>query len=639
MSAIFGLVNLNGAPAVRADLEGMEAALARHGAQGGGLWLCDDVGMGQRLRCFTPQDAFERQPLPSADGQRALVSDARLDNRPELLSAFRLAAGEIPDSELILRAYETWGTDCVRHLAGVFAFAVWDAQAHRLFAARSPIIAPTLVYFAGSAAFAWATMPSGLHALPFIPRALNEERLAQRLAQMGRGSDATFYRDIWKLPTGHWLSAGRDGVQTGCYWRPDLEHTLRLKRDEDYLEAFNDLLERAVGAACCSLTPVAIQMSGGLDSGSVAAVAADWLAQRGERLTAFTETPRSGFDGALLKGRYADETPFVQAIAARYPNLDLNLVHTDGQIFLDDLERLFDHLEEPFRNTSNRVWIEAILQAASRRSLQVLLDGLQGNLTMSWNGSGLLSELLRSGRWAAAQRQARALAGKGSSLAVLRLLVGLGLLPLLPDPAWLALDRLRHPPALSASLIHPDFAAAQLSPGREREGRLRFRPLASSRQERYQALATQDIGPYLSAYRAMYGVDMRTPPADLRLAEFCLALPEEQYLRDGEARRLIRRAMADRLPPAVLANRQRGLQAADWLERLIGARSLVAAELQRLEGSGLAQRVLDLKKMRQMFERMPSDAGGNFDAIAAYRFVFEPALMMGRFLCWFEARG
>ena len=153
---------------------------------------------------------------------------------------------------------------------------------------------------------------------------------------------------------------------------------------------------------------------------------------------------------------------------------------------------------------------------------------------------------------------------------------------------------------LGASPINPVFAAAQHATelAHDSNDALRLRPRANTRPLRYDALATQDFGAYVSGYRAMFGIDMRSPTADVRLAEFCLALPEDQFWRDGESRRLVRRAMAGRLPPAVLENNRRGMQAADWFERLLAARAQVAAELARIERSEAAQSVLDLPRLR-----------------------------------------
>jgi asparagine synthase (glutamine-hydrolysing) len=633
----------------------MHAALARHGTEGGGIWLEGTAGMGQRLRRFTPQDRHECQPLAGSDGSLVLVSDARIDNRMELIgeliSCGRLRTGTaaedgIPDSALILYAYEAWGQDSVRRLVGVFSFAIWDKRSRRLFAARSPIVAPDLVYHVSPDTFCFSTMPAGLHALPFAPRLLNEDRFAQLLTPIVLSPpEDTLYLGIYRLPTGFSLTADAGGVKTCRYWRPDLKKEIRFSRDEEYIEAFNDLFTRVVGDHLCSLTPVSVQMSGGLDSSSVAATAARLMSARGERLTAFTEVPSPGFTGQVPTGRYADETPFVEAIAAMYNNLDLALTRTDGQFFLDDIDSLFQGLEAPFPSASNRVWMEAIIRETARQGRRVILDGMQGNLTMSWKGSGLLPALIQSGKWSRAYREARAY-GRQNVIkrSALRVLIGQGVLPLLPDPLWIAVERLRNPaarkdaPWLIYSSIHPDFAAARKIPERAREHNffLRFRAHADSKRMRCEALSDQDFGAYLCANRAMYGVDMRTPPADVRLAEFCLSLPENQYMRDGEPRRLMRRAMTPYLPTPILTSRLRGLQAADWFERMSGARSRIGSELNLLDQSDLARRILDLQKMRGLFDRMPEPGTLHDDAFGDYYLVFQQGLMLGRFLRWFE---
>ena len=651
LSAIFGLMNLNGQPVATDDLERMSKALVAHGADGGGIWARGAAGLGQRLMCFTPEDRFERQPLVSADGQCVLVSDGRIDNRPELMRAMGIApvdACEVPDSGFILRAYAKWGEDCVHHLIGVFAFAVWDARAQNLFLARSPIAAPQLLYYSATRVFAFATTVRALHALPFVPRALNDEKLADFLAGLFSEVRATFYRDIWRLPTGHLLTFGRDGLKTRCFWQPDLQREIRFPRDEDYLAAFDELFTRVVDDNLRSITPVGAMMSGGLDSSALAVTAAQRLRPQGKRLTTFTEVPNAGFEGTVPAGRYADETPFVQAIAKKCDNLDLNLIRTGERTFLDDLDRLFSQLEEPFRNTANRVWIEAILQMAQGRGIGVLLDGMQGNITTSWDGRGLLPELLRGGQWGRALCEAQALVRQAASRSALRVLVGQGIMPLLPDPLRLAVDWLRGIPKSGAahswrdfSSIHPDFAAAHKVDecAREQEHHFSCRSLAALRQLRYEALGTQDFGVFDTAFRGMFGVDFRSPLADVRLAEFCLVLPEDQFLRDGEPRSLIRRAMADRLPPEVLSNRKRGLQSADWFERLTGIRERLLPELDRIGKCDLARRALDLARLRRLVVHWPPAGRDQAQVVRDYNYLLERGLMAGRFLLWFEEQG
>ena len=174
MSGLFGVVHLDGRPVEGADLDRMSLALAHHGADGVAIRVSGAVGMGQRSRWFTPEDRLDRPPLRSADGSRLLVADVRIDNRRELLAELEGRADRVGDARLLLAAFERWGEECVDHLVGVYAFALWDERERRLFLARSPIVAPALFYHEAPGVLAFATMPSGLLALPFVPRALNE---------------------------------------------------------------------------------------------------------------------------------------------------------------------------------------------------------------------------------------------------------------------------------------------------------------------------------------------------------------------------------------------------------------------------------------------------------------------------------
>lgn len=648
MSAIFGFINLNGDPASQTDLERMHAALAPYGSDGGGIWTQGAVGLGQRLMCFTPDDGMERQPWLSADGQRVLVSAARLDNRAELLADGERGLNPISDGELILRTYERWDADCVQHLTGAYAFALWDAREQRLLLARSAIGGPSLFYYAASQVLAFATMPQGLFALPFIPREIDEPYLADYLVWARAEREATFYRGVKRLPPGYWAGVSPDGVQVRPYWQPDLGREIYFPRDDDYVQAFNELFERVVRDHLRSAAPVGVMMSGGFDSTAVAATAARLLGREDKRLATFTQVPRAGFDGDIIQARYPDETVFVQAMAQQYDNLDLNLVRTDGRVFWNDLDRFFDAAAIPFRNASNRVWYEEILRQARQQGVRVLLTGGLGNATISWNGSGLVSQLLRQMKWQCALREASALARQGNARSTMHALIGQGILPLLPTAWSLAIKRIgrRDAPVSSRlhwraySAINPEFAAAYDVDRRLRaQGPLFHTGIVSdSRAMRDDAITgTAGIGDGIGAgYRALFGADLRDPTGDVRIVEFCLALPEDQYLRDGQPRWLIRRAMADRLPRLILENKQRGLQAADWFERLSGAQAQILDELARLETSELARRALDLPRLRRLAEQMPQTGGSAAQQMVDYRIVLEFGLMTGRFLRWFE---
>jgi asparagine synthase (glutamine-hydrolysing) len=138
------------------------------------------------------------------------------------------------------------------------------------------------------------------------------------------------------------------------------------------------------------------------------------------------------------------------------------------------------------------------------------------------------------------------------------------------------------------------------------------------------------------AYREIYGLDIRDPTSDIRIVEFCLSLPEDQYLKGGVSRRLIRRAMADKLPMEILNNQQRGLQAADWLESLLASRDKLLLEVAAWSKNDLLSEVLDLQRITRLLRDMPSAQSDAANILQEYRHLLEFGLMMGRFILWFE---
>lgn len=656
MSAIFGLVRLDGGRLDGRALEAMRTAVAGHGGDGGGIWAGAGIGLGQQLKAVTPEDLSEDQPVVSHDGLRVLVSDGRVDNRPELSAELGLgSARAVPDSAFILAAYERWGEECARHLVGSFSFAVWDAVPRRLLVARSPFGARPVFFHRAAGFLAFAPMVRALFAIPGVPRRLCLQSVADCMILVPLQPEASLYGDIRSLEPGHMLTVDGDGrCLMRAFWRPEPECTLRLRCDQEYVEAFTETFDRAVADQLRSSSPVGVMMSGGLDSTSVAATAAPLLAERGERLAAFTGAPREGFRMPGAPEWLVDEGAMAGTVAARYGNIDLSIFRAEGQFFLDGLDRFFDAAELPFEAAPNRIWYEGILAAAEQRGIRVLLTGKCGNWTISWPGADLVRSLIDSGRWIRAWREARALNPGGRPPAVAATLLRTGLKARLPWQASVTIARLRNrdDPLLTAdewwapvSPINPGFAiqqqVAERSRARDCDNWLR-RGFSTPAARRLRLMELQRDTGINGGYSALYGTDIRDPTADSRVAEFCLSLPEDQYRRDGVSRWLIRRAMADRLPGEILTSRRRGVQAADSYERLADARARVFEELAALEQNETARAALDLPRMRRLADRIdqllapPADQKQRrFD----YGLVLQRGLMMGRFLRWFEEGG
>ena len=175
--------------------------------------------------CFAslPEDIHDRQPLHSADGRLTLVADVRLDNREDLSSALGLSsadAGRLCDAAILLAALERWDEEALDRLVGDFAFALWDSRAQRLLLARDFLGQRPLHYHCGKGFFALASMPKGLHALPDIPYAPDEQAMAEFVVLMPQIGSRSFFKGIERVEAGHYVSVTRDGLTSRCYWQP-----------------------------------------------------------------------------------------------------------------------------------------------------------------------------------------------------------------------------------------------------------------------------------------------------------------------------------------------------------------------------------------------------------------------------------
>ncbi len=651
MSAIFGLVNFDGCPVSQGDLAPMDLTPGFHGRHGGGTWIRENTGLGHRLMRVTPEDLFDTQPAFDSGKRHVLVSDARIDNRLELAETLGIPASEsksMPDSAFILRAWDRWGTDCPAYLTGAYAFALHDAANRQTLIACSPMGERPLFFHASAKRIAFASAPRALFALPFIPREIDEQSFADFLAIVPPEPFSSLFAGVKRLEGGHFIVIRNGRFEVKPFWVFDPDKRTHFSRDEDYVEAFTALFTRVIRDQTRSASKVGVMMSGGLDSTAVAAVAAQILGSQGKRLETFTSVPPENFHEPMEHGYYADETSLVQAMASRYPNINLHLIRGTGQFCLDDIDAFLNASETPFRNASNRIWWESILREASERKVGVILTGLPGNLTVSWDGHDLLPHLLRSGQWKRAFREARALSRNSPGRSALRILLHKGLMPILPENVWLTIQRTVHsgkinisarPPWSAYSAIHPAFAAHQRVAERAlgRHHSFYQRPTPDFWRMRYELTARNGFGGAIAhGYKGMFGVETRHVLGDVRLFEFCLSLPEDQSLKDGISRRLIRRAMKDRLPAEVLSNSGRGIQAADWFDTLKKTRPRLEDELARLASSPRASRMLDLNRVAGLLKRVDQAGPDSRERTLLYCNVIDQCIMGGRFLRWFE---
>ena len=207
---------------------------------------------------------------PVDDTETWIAADARIDGCTDT---------DLTDAERILRAYEKWGEDCVEHLIGDFAFAIWDKRHKRLFCARDHFGVKPFFYSRVGNSFIFSNRLNVLRSDRRVSDGLNETAVNDYLEQgLNQDLSTTIFRDIQRLPAGHTLTLANGSVTTRRYWTPSIKNEIRFRDPESYVERFTELLTAATKDRLRT-DRVSISMSGGLDSTSLAVIARDLLQQ------------------------------------------------------------------------------------------------------------------------------------------------------------------------------------------------------------------------------------------------------------------------------------------------------------------------------------------------------------------------
>ena len=555
-----------------------------------------------------PEDAFDRQPLVCE--RFALIADARLDNRAELIAALgpggeRSAAAA--DSDIILAAWQRWGQDCLARLIGAFALACFDRRDQRLTLARDQLGDRPLFFSALEGMLRFASMPSGVFgaAKPVID-------LGWLSARVGGGAvdpTRTAFKRIASLSPGHSATFDRNGLRTAEYRRIEREPPSQHR----WIEEYRFLLDQAVTNQLRTPAPaIAAQLSSGYDSSAVAGTAAR-LMSPDKALFALTSAPFQGAPLLTSANRLADESDIAAATATKL-GIKHIVVRQNSSLF-EALEGAAWAFQEPLHNLFNIGWWMATLREAGQRGASSMLIGTAGNQTISFGGPAVLPALLRAGSFGQWLRESRLSVRNNSNR--WRGILKASFEPWLPDAISNRLTRrtafdFRAPEAIALATPQPQKGAASLF------------------DQRLSSLRNRGAGQFGKGLLALTGVEERDPTADLRLVEFCLSMPVELLLNDGVYRPLARAALADRVSSAVLDAPMRGYQGADWFARLQPADARTS--LDEISPNATVNQLLDVARLRRTINDWPDLATWPLGKVFAWGRGVTQALAAGKFI-------
>jgi asparagine synthase (glutamine-hydrolysing) len=635
MSAIFGVLRFDGAEVSTRELERMANVLAHRGPDGRRFVAEGPVGLGHCLLRVNQEDLFEAQPIRDAQADLILVADCRIDNREQLAAECQIdgeVLRDMPDSALILHAYQRWGEAAPEHLIGDFAYAVWDGRARKLVLARDHMGQRYVFYHHAQGFLAFSTEIKGLWAVEGTPRQMREAVIGRRLLPPGVplvAAGGTLFAGIQGVRGGTSLSVTAAGeVASRTYWRPHADPAHERRGERYYVETYRAILDEAVACRLRRLLrPAALMLSGGFDSAAIAGLAGPVVSGQRRRLLAYASVVSEAYLGSVHDIRCR-----IEACRGVMPHLDIRYVVAAGGAPLDDLEQRFTR-NDGLSSIVDHVQ-HAIFAQAAGAGARLLLDGVGGDFTVNPRGRGALAQLLRTGRFRRLVAEiGPAMQATGQTFwqvlkrELITNLIPRRLLNRLHNGPW------RRPAEFA---IQDGFLERLL-----REGALGKAPgidpipVGAMRALSLHAAAAQAAAsrPTRAIPAASFGLELSRPFLDKRVVEFGLAIPDDLYVKRGRARYLARTALADLYPPELLtrmAPNERPTPEAP--ARILRAMPQLLAEAERLSANPKLAAYVDFAKLRTL---LLSPGPPLHPKTMRRRRVAIRALMIARQIEWF----
>ena len=499
-----------------------------------------NLALAQRRFAIVDPSPAGHQPMWDRERQVCVTFNGEIYNyrelRSELAALGRRCEGN-SDTEVLLAAYLEWGCAALAKFNGPLALALFDRRRGALLLARDRFGKSPLYYARHAGKLLWASEIKAIQAAcPEYCFPVRAQAVDDYLVHGWRDLDGTFWEGVHDFPPASFAWVGQDLTLTAeTYWRlPQPAAPLSIAADEA-AASLRELLADAVRLRLRSDVPIAFELSGGMDSSALVALAANGLS---DRLSTYTVKCGKG---------ELDEEPYARLVAQRYrAQLDYHVLTPAPQDFWSDADAFFLTQEEPF-HSPNLHALQLQRRAIRATGTKVVIGGAAGDEALAGYATEYLLPYLRhllgSGQWRRFWHEAR-MNNEIGIASLLRRAVQDGLSNLIGEPA--AGIHLRR--ALGPAYRAPSGTIARGNKAQDFAGRMR-----------------DNLGRCMMNYWLRSGnktsfaipVEARAPFLDYRLVEFALSLPPHYLIRDGWQKWLLRKAMDEQLPQEVVWRRRK----------------------------------------------------------------------------------
>ena len=376
MCGIAGIFNVNGEPVSPVILRKMTDSISYRGPDGEGFYIDSFIGLGHRRLAVIDLTPTGHQPMSSDNGQYTITYNGTLYNFQELrldLQSMGYQFKSLSDTEVVLQAYVQWGPACLEHFNGMFAFAIWDKKRQELFLARDRYGIKPFYYTTNTNTFLFASEQKAILSHPSVKKEVELEELIEYFTFQNIFTNKTLLKGIHMFPAGCWaritLGMSLKEISINRYWDYNFREPENPLNEQDYIIELDRLFRQAVSRQLISDVDVGSYLSGGMDSGSITAIAASQIP--------YLKTFTCGFDLHSASGL---ELGFDEREKAEYMSYLFKTEHYEMVLKAGDMERILPHLawhmEEPRVGQSYPNYY--IAQLASK-FVKVMLSGTGGD--------------------------------------------------------------------------------------------------------------------------------------------------------------------------------------------------------------------------------------------------------------------